>query len=138
MRKLSALAVTLVAVLAVGGIAADAAQKREKVKSKVTLRFDQGAGGGSYYEEAAFRGTVTTRGKASKRAKKACRKRRTVVITQLGAGRFGQAKTDARGRFVLPASDAYNAPGRYTATARKQRKGRIVCRKATSKPVEAF
>ena len=138
MNKVSALVLALVAMLAVGGIAANAANKKQRIGSKVSLQFEQGGNGSPYYEEAAFTGKVQAKGKASRKAKRACRKRRTVVLTQVGAGQFGQVETNGKGRFRLSASDAYNAPGRYTATALRKKKGKIVCKKATSTPVEAF
>jgi hypothetical protein len=141
MKKLSALVLTLIAVLAVGGIVANAA-KKEKVKSKVTLKFTPGGSGDPYdpyyYEEATFRGKVSAKGKASKKAKKKCKKGRTVVIRQVGGGKFGQDKTNKKGKYSLSASDAYNAPGNYKAKVKKKKKGKIVCKAAKSKTVEAF
>ena len=141
MKKLSALVLTLIAVLAVGGIVANAA-KKEKVKSKVTLKFTPGGGGDPYdpyyYEEARFSGKVSAKGNASKKAKKKCKKGRTVVISQVGGGKFGQDKTNKQGKYELSASDAYNAPGNYKAKVKKKKSGKIVCKAATSKVVEAF
>jgi hypothetical protein len=141
MRKLSALVLALIAMLTVGGIVANAAEK-EKVKSKVTLKFKQGPltdpYAEPYYEEAVFKGKVSTKGKASKKAKKKCKKGRTVVIKQVGGGKFGQDKTNKKGKYSLSASDAYNAPGDYVAKVKKKKKGKIVCKAAKSKPVQAF
>ena len=141
MRKLSALVFALVAMLTVGGIVANAA-KKEKVKSKVTLKFTPGQSGDPYdpyyYEEATFGGKVSTKGDASKKAKKKCKKGRTVVISQVGGGKFGQDKTNKKGKYSLSASDAYNSPGNYKAKVKKKKKGKIVCKSATSETVEAF
>jgi len=139
MRKLSVLVFALVAMLAVGGIAANAA-KKEKVKSKVTLNFKSGpAGGGDpYYEEAVFKGKVKAKGKASKKAKRKCKRGRTVVVKHVGGGRFGQDRTNGQGKYFISASDAYNEPGRYKATVKRKKKGKIVCKKATSRAVRAF
>lgn len=140
MKKLSAFVLALVATLALGGLVANAANKdKEKVKSKVTLKFKSGpAGGDPYYEEAVFKGKVSTKGKASKKAKKKCKAGRTVVVKRVNGGKFGQDKTNKQGKYVLSASDAYNEPGKYKATVKRKKKGKIICKEATSRAVRAF
>jgi hypothetical protein len=143
MKKLSALVLTLVAMLAMGGVAADAANKSKskKVKSKVTLTFNAGPAGSTYYEEAAFTGKVTTKGKASKKAKKKCLKGRDVTIKEVGGGPFAleaHTKATKQGTFTLAASDAYSAPGQYKAVVEATKKGKFTCKRAASKAVSAF
>jgi glutamate synthase domain-containing protein 2 len=140
MKKLTVLVVALVATLAFGAIAATAAQDKVTVKSKVTLKYKAGEyGEPPYYgyPEAVFKGKVGVKGgkNISSKAKKKCKKKRTVVVKQVGGGKFGTTKTDKTGRYSLDASDAYTEPGDYVAKAKKKKKGKVLCKKAKSKPV---
>jgi hypothetical protein len=139
MKKLTVLVVALVATLALGAIAATAAQNKVTVKSKITLKYKAGEyGEPPYYgyPEAVFKGKVGVKGKkVSTKAKKKCKKKRTVVVKQVGGGKFGTTKTDKTGRYSLDASDAYTQPGDYVAKAKKKKKGKVLCKKAKSKPV---
>jgi hypothetical protein len=142
MKKLTVLVIALVTTVAFGGIAATAKPNKIKVKSKITLRYDQGQYTGSpdYYGNAEFKGKVSVKvknlsGKQKKKAKKKCKRKRTVVVKQVGGGKFGNTKTDKTGRYSLNAGGAYNQPGDYVAVAKKKKKGQFVCKKAKSKPV---
>jgi hypothetical protein len=138
MKKLTVLVVALVATLAFGAIAATAAQDKVKVKSKITLKYKAGEyGDPPYYgyPEAVFKGKVGVKGgkNISSKAKKKCKKKRTVVVKQVGGDKFGKTKTNKTGRYSLDASDAES--GQYVAKVKKKVKGNIVCKKAKSKKV---
>jgi hypothetical protein len=138
MRKLTVLVIALVGTLALSGIAASAKQNKVKVKSKVTLRYVPGEYGSypPYYADAVFKGKVGIKGKnVSSKAKKKCKKRRTVVVKQVGGGKFGTTKTNKTGRYSVDATDPYTEPGQFVAKAKKKVKGKFVCKKAKSKPV---
>lgn len=138
MKKLTVLVIALVGTLALGGIAASAAQNKIKVKSKVTLRYVPGEYGTSppYYADALFKGKVSVKGKnASSKAKKKCKKRRTVVVKRVGGGKFDTTKTNKNGRYSVDATDAYTEPGQFVAKAKRKVKGKFVCKKAKSKRV---
>jgi hypothetical protein len=140
MKKLTVLVVVLVATMVLGGIAASAADDKVKVKSKVTLKYKAGQyGDPPYYgfPNAIFKGKVGVKGgkNISSKAKKKCKKKRTVVVKQVGGGKFGSTKTNKTGRYSLDASDAYTQPGDYVAKVKKKKKGKFVCKKAKSKPV---
>jgi hypothetical protein len=140
MKKLTVLVAALVATLAFGAIAATAAQNKVTVKSKITLKYKPGEYGDPPdfgYPEAVFKGKVGVKGgkNISSKAKKKCKKKRTVVVKQVGGGRFGTTKTDKTGRYSLDASGAYTQPGDYVAKAKKKKKGKVLCKKAKSKPV---
>ena len=126
-------ALALVAVLGFGVIGATAA-KPKKVSSKVTIAFDQGNSSDPYdpYAQSSFKGRVK-----SKKRKKKCRKGRSVIVKEIGAGKVGVARTNRKGKYVVSADDVLE-PGEYEefstfyARVKKKRKGNTICKKAKS------
>jgi len=145
MKKLTVLVIALVGMLTLGGVAANAGNggnnrnEVKRVNSTVTLIYNQGPGAAGPYEEATFSGKVRAERGKGRTAKRKCMKRRTVVIKRRGAGpiSFATVRTDKRGRYSVPADDAYTEPGQYRAKALKKRKIRanIKCEPAKSNEV---
>ena len=137
MKRLSVLAIALVAALALGAIAAGAAVK---VPSEVTIAFNPGGlydpYYGGYYEESTLSGKVKP--DAGGKLKKKCRKGRVVAIKPVGGGGFvAEDKTNKKGRYRVSAATL--APGDYFAKAKKKKtrvKGmKVVCKGAKSAPI---
>jgi hypothetical protein len=136
MTKLFTIAVAL-ATLAFGGVAlaggggggGKGKGGTAKFDSTVTMKFSLGNDPyDPYYEEAVFKGKVKAKpaNKAAKKSdfKKKCTKGRTVVIKR-GSTKFDQTKTDEKGKYSVPAADAYTEPGTYRAKVLKKKKNKI-------------
>jgi len=140
-NRFKALAIALVAVLAVAGVATAAPKKAKKVPATVTLAFKAGSSGNPEdpYANSRFAGKVKPKGPS--KAKRVCRANRKVVL-RAGRKRVGQAKTQANGRFAIPArkivpADPYAPPRRYKAVVSAKKKGKFVCKRASSRAVIA-
>jgi hypothetical protein len=128
MRKLSSLLVAaLVATLAFGLLAANAAEKT-KVKTKVTIKYNAGSGA-PYYENASFSGKV--------KAKKGCKKKRKVTVKEEGGATVGTDKSNNNGRYEV-AAGSFNQGDFFAKVKKKkiEKKNKtIVCKKAKSKTI---
>jgi hypothetical protein len=121
-RKLIALTAIVAMSMALVAVAGAKPQVKH-VSAKISLTFTDAS---TPYAQDEFSGRV--------KAKKSCKKKRTVTID----GTALSDTTDSSGDYVIAAGDV--APGSYTATvAAKNRKTnngtKIVCDAATSEPV---
>jgi hypothetical protein len=123
---LTAIAALFVSLAAVAG----AKPQVKKVKTTVTLSFTNGNTTYTPYTQDKFSGQV--------KAKKGCKKKRTIVINKDGVPTALTTTSDSSGDFSVSAGDA--APGTYTATAKKKNRKtnngtKIICKKGTSNAV---
>jgi len=128
MKKLSTLAVALIAILAIGSVTTAMAVQSlaKKVPSKVTLSYTRAEGP---YDQSSFNGKVTAK-------KKVCRKGRKVIVKNANTGQtFGQAKTDRRGKYAISAGSGATPRITYQATVKKKKVRKTVCKKAKSNKV---
>src|SRR3712207_3585762 len=95
MKKLSSLLIAALVATCAFATAAAVAAPAEQVESTVTIKFEEGGGVAPYYEEDKFKGKV--------KAKKGCKKDRTVKVFKEGGGLVGKADTNERGRYEVPA-----------------------------------
>ncbi len=139
-NKIAPLVVALVAMLAFGGVAASAANKKV-VKSTISIKF-RGGGSSDYAEPASFYGKVKAKTK-SKDLKKRCAKDRRVRIIHKRDGEIiRKAKTDGKGKYGVGAGKDFVPGDRYLAevkkkTLKKGKKTRVVCKGAASKVITA-
>ncbi len=129
MKRLSLIALALVACLAIGSASlAVAGPGLTKVKTKVTLAYT--SVGPPPYGQSNFHGKVKSK-------KRVCRKGRKVRVKNVDTGTiFGKAKTNKKGRYFISAGSG--APkGTYVAKVKKKKlkKKGIVCKKAKSAKV---
>ncbi len=125
MKRIGVLVTALVLCVALG-VTSLAFGATVRVKSKISLSFEQGGTSYSSSTEDTFFGKV--------KGKKGCKKNRTVKIV----GTTLRDKTNRTGDYEISAGEA--SPGTYTAKVKKKvrRKGdgtRIVCKRATSNSV---
>lgn len=133
MKRLSLIALALVACLAIGSVTMAVAgqSQAKKVKTKVTLSYTPSQTG-PYGEQASFNGKV--------KAKKVCRKGRKVSVKNVGTGAIvGKTKTNKKGKYSISAGSGA-APGTYQAKVKKKTKKKkngtkIVCKRAKSNKV---
>ncbi len=137
MRRLSLIALALVACLAVGSMTTALAGpvQTKRIKSKVTIAYHADPPApGSYPQDNYFFGKVKAR-------KKACRKGRRVSVKKtFTSEKIGKTLTNKKGRYRISAGffGGTGAPaGTYRARAKKKtivRNGkRIICKRARSK-----
>ena len=134
MKKISTVAIALVAVLALSAVTATAAKnnKTKKFDSTVTLKYKEGGSTDPYapYEEAVFKGKIES-------GKGFCFKKRKVKVKGKGGiGTVGSDQTNDSGRYRIDASGF--GPGDYKAKAVKKKKkkkngGKIICKSAKAK-----
>src|SRR5262245_58650590 len=106
MPRMKKVSIALVAVLATVALLATAVPSpaASGVKTKVTIKFT--AGGTTYTPADSFSGKVKSKNKK-------CKKKRTVVVKQSGAGKVGKVKSNKKGKWVLDDGDI--PPGQYFA-----------------------
>jgi hypothetical protein len=127
MKKLGVMVTALVLCVALGVTSlAIAKPQTKKVTSTITLTFTQGSLPYSPYTPDRFFGDV--------KAKKGCKKDRTVVID----GTSLTTTTDSSGDYSIDAGNV--AAGTYTATVTKKKRKKdngtkIICKPDTSDPV---
>ena len=134
MKRIFVLGLALVAVFAVGSVAALAGKgQTKKVDTSVTIKFKAGD---AYYEQGdQFSGKVS--------AKKKCKQDRKVVIKAKNDGKVGTTFSAKNGKYFLDVDNV--DPGKYYAKVKKRtyKKGKkhhkktIVCKSAKSAFVNA-
>ena len=136
MKKLTVFVLAIVAMLAFGSIAANAAPNdSQKFDSEVSLKFVQSDPTGPYDQKAsAFKGQV-------KSTKELCEKKRKVVVRRLGEGKVGTVTTSNKGSYRVAADDPFVA-GEFKARVKKkiiekQNGKEIICVGAKSDVIQA-
>ena len=145
MKKTLSLVLALLAVVAIGGVATATAGKKnnkEKVDSTVTLKY-QGTSTDPYspdYNQAPiFKGRVRAGGKASKQARKLCKKRRTIKVKPTQGGVFAKTKTNKKGRYSVSAAGVMSGDEYFAKVAKEKykkgkgkKKKKIICKSGKS------
>jgi hypothetical protein len=132
MKRLSLIAVALVALLAIGfaSMAAGSGDVK-KVKAKITLAYDPPSNRVAARDSIYGEDSGIFHGKA--KTKKICRKKRKVVIKGVG-----KAKTNKKGFYSIDGGPN-PAPGQYRAKLKKKTVKKhgttYKCKPAKSKPV---